>query len=291
MKIIKDTLSISVMIIAILGGSLVLAQTQEKETIKFPIKINPSELEVDSTGRPIIVIDKSQIKLTTTKTPLADSRIEFDHTTWDFGSIEKGAMVTHNYWLSNTGTDTLVVTKIKAACGCTSTRKGGFSVAPGESSTIDIVFDSKKFNGRVTKSVNIECNDKINPYLDLRFKAVINNPLLRMEYSPLQVDFGNVKMGTKKKTTVMISNIDSTLSKLSIIERPSEEFVKLKISDDELKPDQVANIELTLQDNLEATPIMTTLTLEFENKPGSRVSIPIKGVIFDENATPTQAEK
>ena len=63
--------------------------------------------------------------------PLCNARIEFDHTDYDFGSIAKGSSVTHSYWLDNNGMDTLVITKIKPTCGCTSTKNGDIVVPPG----------------------------------------------------------------------------------------------------------------------------------------------------------------
>jgi hypothetical protein len=46
--------------------------------------------------------------------PLTNARITFAHTEFDFGSVPKGAKVTHHFPVSNTGPDTLIITKIKA---------------------------------------------------------------------------------------------------------------------------------------------------------------------------------
>jgi hypothetical protein len=209
----------------------------------------------------------------------AKARLKFDHTTYDFGSIAKGAVVTHNYWLENLGTDTLIITKIKPTCGCTSTRKAGFAVPPGERSTIDIVFDSGKFNGRVTKSIKVESNDVMNPYLDLRFKATINNPLLLLEYSPLKVDFQNIPARKQGKVTVNVTNIDTTASKLIIVEKPSDRFLISDLKKDNLKPGGTTELTLTLANDIEPGPFLTSICLEIENKPGSRITIPISGTV------------
>ena len=211
--------------------------------------------------------------------PLSNARLSFDHTTYDFGSIAKGSIVTHNYWLVNTGTDTLVITKIKPTCGCTSTRKAGFSVAPGDKTTIDIVFDSGKFNGRVTKSIKIECNDSVNPYLDLRFKAVINNPLQILEYSPLQINFGIVPVGALAEITVNLTNVDATESKIVIVEKPSENFIKTTLDKTKLKPDATTELKLTLTKDMEPGKFLTSISLEIEDKPKSRITIPISGTV------------
>ncbi|MCP4584057.1 MAG: DUF1573 domain-containing protein [candidate division Zixibacteria bacterium] len=46
--------------------------------------------------------------------PLTNARITFDHAEFDFGSVPPGAKVTHHFPVSNTGPDTLVISKIKA---------------------------------------------------------------------------------------------------------------------------------------------------------------------------------
>ena len=46
--------------------------------------------------------------------PLANSRIEFEHDQFDFGTVPGGAQLTHHFPVKNVGTDTLVITQIKA---------------------------------------------------------------------------------------------------------------------------------------------------------------------------------
>lgn len=45
---------------------------------------------------------------------LTNARITYDHTEYDFGSVAPGARVSHNFPVTNTGPDTLNITKIKA---------------------------------------------------------------------------------------------------------------------------------------------------------------------------------
>ena len=183
--------------------------------------------------------------------PLCDARIEFDHTVFDFGSIVKGSSVAHSYWFSNSGTDTLIITKIKPTCGCISTKTGGIVVPPGERGNIDIIFNSGKFNGKVTKAIKIECNDSVSPYMDIRFKSTINNPLLNLEYTPLQVDYRNVKIGESKSFMINITNTDSTASKLVIVDKPSEDFIKTKLAKELLHPGDETQLKLTLLKNID----------------------------------------
>jgi hypothetical protein len=44
---------------------------------------------------------------------LTNARLTFENTTYNFGSIPKGAKVTHNFWFENTGSDTLVINRVR----------------------------------------------------------------------------------------------------------------------------------------------------------------------------------
>ena len=65
--------------------------------------------------------------------------------------------------------------------------------------------------------------------MDIRFKSLINNPLLTLEYSPLQVDFKTVPVGESKTFTIGITNKDTSESKLVLIDKPASEFIKTKL--------------------------------------------------------------
>ena len=213
---------------------------------------------------------------------LTKARITFDRTSFDFGYISKGAVVTHKFGFTNTGSDTLIVTKIKPTCGCTSTQEAGFKVPPGGRSSIDIVFDSGRFNGRVIKSINIECNDSLNPYLEIRFKASIGqSPVLTC--TPSAVDFKDIKKGASGRIAIELSNNDTTASKLIIVEKPDPDFIKTTVGKQHtvIEPKGSLKITFTLADTAKPGPFRDALTLEAENKPGSRITIPIAGNILE----------
>lgn len=219
------------------------------------------------------------------KVPLTDARIKFDDTEFDFGSIVKGSSVPHSFWFTNEGTDTLIITKVKPTCGCTIASGEGLVVPPGGKASIDVVFNSSRFNGKITKSINVETNDRLNPYMEIRFKATINNPLLRLSYSPLQADFKTVAIGQSKTFTIDITNTDSTTSKLIIVDKPSADYITTKLAKTDLKPNETATLTLTLKKDLEAGPYLSAVTLEAEGKYNSRVTIPVSATIGEEKAS------
>jgi hypothetical protein len=220
--------------------------------------------------------------------PLTKARIKFDESEWNFGSIQKGSQVTHNFWFSNTGSEELVITRIKPACGCTTTKTTGMNVPPGGRSSIDISFNSGRFNNVITKGITVESNDALNPYLELRFTATINNPLQILETAPLEANFNAVLKGSPAEISMRITNVDSTTSKLVIIEKPSEDFIKTIPGKMQIKPKAATEIKFQLSPNIPVGPFVSSLTLEVPGKSESRVTIPILGTIVDQMPPPVE---
>lgn len=87
---------------------------------------------------------------------------------------EKLAQVT----VTNEGAGRLLITDVEADCGCTIPSLGRKELGPGESTVIDVKFNSKKFHGKVLKTVTIHSNDPTNPSVDVMVQADIHSALL-----------------------------------------------------------------------------------------------------------------
>ena len=47
------------------------------------------------------------------------AEITFKERNFDFGSVDIGEKVSHNFVFTNTGDENLVINEVKASCGCT----------------------------------------------------------------------------------------------------------------------------------------------------------------------------
>jgi len=88
--------------------------TQTKQTKKID-STKPKPADKASTKNvPSKKYSKYKKKKDVPEVPLANSRITFEKTVFDFGMVPPGNKVTYNFQVSNTGPDTLNITKIKA---------------------------------------------------------------------------------------------------------------------------------------------------------------------------------
>lgn len=84
--------------------------------------------------------------------------MSFSHTKYDFGTIYSGQKVQHQYRFKNTGKKPLVIESAQASCGCTVPEWPEDPIAPGDSGTIFVEFDSKGKRGVQNKTVTITAN-------------------------------------------------------------------------------------------------------------------------------------
>ncbi len=124
-------------------------------------------------------------------------------TDYDFGNIEQGQVVDHNYVLTNTGGDLLKITDVRASCGCTAAKPEQSELKPGESTQIMVSFNSTGRLGSQQKYVYVVTNDPSNSEIKLKLSGNILSPgsslkeenLPKIFFPETQHDFGTVAEG------------------------------------------------------------------------------------------------
>jgi hypothetical protein len=90
------------------------------------------------------------------------AKINFETSTFDFGTINQGDKIEHDFAFSNTGKSDLIIRKTRGSCGCTVGTPEKSTLKPGESSKIHVTFNSAGKSGQQSKTVTITCNDPAN---------------------------------------------------------------------------------------------------------------------------------
>ena len=108
------------------------------------------------------------------ESPDAAAVIRFKKTEHNLGIITQGEKVGYTFMFTNEGESSLLILEARASCGCTVPRFSREPIHPGESGTIEVVFDSSGRIGRQSKSVTIQSNGK-DPMTRLTIKAEIVN--------------------------------------------------------------------------------------------------------------------
>lgn len=85
-------------------------------------------------------------------------KFEFKDTQHNFGKVEEGTRASHDFVFTNTGKEPLILTNVKASCGCTTPSWPREPILPGKTGTIKVVYNSKGRPGKFNKSITISSN-------------------------------------------------------------------------------------------------------------------------------------
>ena len=84
--------------------------------------------------------------------------IEMIETSYDFGEMQQGKSVTHDFILKNTGDADLIITAAKGSCGCTVPEWPKNPIGKGEEAAIKVTFNSAGKLGKQNKTVTLVTN-------------------------------------------------------------------------------------------------------------------------------------
>lgn len=101
----------------------------------------------------------------------AQAAIEFEKMVHDYGTIEQGGDGACEFVFKNTGNEALVISNARGSCGCTVPEWPKDPIAPGQSASIKVKYDTKRV-GPINKQVTITSNGSEQPVI-LRIKGTV----------------------------------------------------------------------------------------------------------------------
>ena len=98
----------------------------------------------------------------------ASPRVFVPFETYDFGEIPEGVLFCREFFILNRGDEELILGAVAPSCACTSAPLPKDRLAPGESLSVRVCFDSSGYGGqKVSESVSIRTNDPERPWVKL----------------------------------------------------------------------------------------------------------------------------
>jgi hypothetical protein len=86
------------------------------------------------------------------------ARISFEETEFNFGEVFEGDNVVHTFNFSNTGKVPLLISDARSSCGCTVPEWPKQAIAPGERSSMKVVFNTTDRPEAQRKEVVVTAN-------------------------------------------------------------------------------------------------------------------------------------
>ncbi|MBN1448203.1 MAG: DUF1573 domain-containing protein [Bacteroidetes bacterium] len=141
----------------------------------------------------------------------------------DFGDITHADRPEHRFVLRNICNDTVRITHVKAACGCTTAMLSGRTLGPGDAAMIDVTFyPPRTTNGHVSKSVAVWVDGGKQQQYVLRVEADIRSFFRAVPDKP---DLGSLRRQHPAEAVVRLENVsDETMEITEILSALSIEF-------------------------------------------------------------------
>lgn len=142
------------------------------------------------------------------------AKIEFDKTSHNFGTIpENGGPAIYDFKFTNTGTVPLILSNVRAGCGCTTPEWDRKPVAPGESGLIKVSYNPMGRPGSFIKSIAVNSNAS-NAVETLTIRGKVSrkptDPYEAYKYSagPVRFMTSNLYLGAIHNTDVVEKEIE-----------------------------------------------------------------------------------
>jgi Protein of unknown function (DUF1573) len=113
--------------------------------------------EIKTDGK-ISTIIRSPISADGTVDSVNVAKMDFEETVFDFGEVDAGAVIKHEFKFVNNGKIPLTIQNAHSTCGCTIPDWPKEVIAPGEGGVIKVEFDTKGKSEFQEKPVIITAN-------------------------------------------------------------------------------------------------------------------------------------
>jgi|WetSurMetagenome_2_1015567.scaffolds.fasta_scaffold21811_3 hypothetical protein len=193
----------------------------------------------------------------------------------DFGYAPQKSAVTCRFWIFSTGADTLRIIDVKPGCGCTKAPLEKNRIAPGDSTFVDITFNTGQYKGKVTKTVNITAADSVQAQRVTILANVLPSPdsatILKIEPSILDLS------GTQQKHEISFDIENKTGNEIipQLVSTPGSDF-EIKLPG-KIKAGQKAQAKIKLLTEAIPPGYAKSFTFAIDDAQQTRFTVPIKG--------------
>lgn len=110
----------------------------------------------------------------TVTAPSKPSMVTWTKDVHDFGDLKKAVPASYDFTFKNTTKETILITNVKASCGCTATNYTKTPIKPGEMASVTATFNAASA-GPFSKAITVTTNDSETPKI-LTIKGKVVEP-------------------------------------------------------------------------------------------------------------------
>ncbi|WP_291725531.1 DUF1573 domain-containing protein [Bernardetia sp.] len=138
----------------------------------------------------------------------AQGVFQFEIESFDFGTVEEGNKAEKTFVFKNTGNQPIIMSNVRASCGCTTPSWTREPVLPGQSGEIQVSYNSAGRPGAFNKTITITSNaSEATKVLKIRGNVVsdpANDPKMAIERNAIAL--GKIKKGEAVTYKISFTN-------------------------------------------------------------------------------------
>ena len=209
-------------------------------------------------------------------------KINFKAEKWDFGNTKEGKSLTHTFEFTNEGDSTLKIGKVQTSCGCAAALITKKSYKPGEKGQIKVTFNTRGYEGDVSKYIYIESNDPEQPNKMLTVSASIAvPPRPKIELNRYSVDLGLLLEGEEIQSEATLHNKGEKELSVVLGHKDAQFFIdgKRVTADVKIKPKESQDILIKIPNALRKGMIREYVLMRSNDPMRPNLSLYLSGYV------------
>jgi hypothetical protein len=186
---------------------------------------------------------------------MAQPAMKISEDVHDFGEIIEGKMASHEFQITNTGNQPLIISNVQPSCGCTSPHWTKEAIMPGKSGAVKATYNSAGRPGVFNKSLTVISNIGSPKVLHIKGSVIKkedkvyteeqkkNSPKIVLEKSSFSV--GKLEVGQKGTARIKVSNKGIDALEIDNVTSPCN-CTTFSLSKGSVKAGESAILEITI---------------------------------------------
>jgi len=199
-----------------------------------------------------------------------------DGLTHDFGSVPRGAQLSHRFVITNIYAVRMEITSVTSGCGCVTATPAKRVLEPRESTTIEVHMDARRFTGPKTVGISVTVGPDFISTAQLRVSA---NSRADIVFNPGEVNFGTVTRGQTPSQVIDVEYagvLEWQGTEASVQDLP----VEGALSELYRRPGQVGyRVRVTLKANAPIGTLKGNLFLKTNDPASPLLPVLVEGVV------------
>jgi hypothetical protein len=207
---------------------------------------------------------------------LAGPKVEFRNTTINFGRISQNRILTADIWVKSVGDETLKIELLWSGCGCTEIPLNDSTIAPGDSISLRVIFNTGRFSGLVTKKPEI----RTNASEDLVKFSILADVILEPDDTwpvvlrPDGLDVSQYGEKTRRMGSFHLENRSDEDLRVSVVDSALKAF-EVKVPD-MIKAGETIEGRIRVRDDRLESDFDESVTFRFQGKETNYYTLPIR---------------